>query len=166
MNTHILVDHEPVADGGSYVRAVLMIAGTPPSPRLWEPGRVMRSVASARRLSAMNVRVEVRPGLDAEFIQMRHTFESESDGDLLTVNVGNVHCLDMIRVRMEALVGRTVDGGSAEVATLVVRSECSLDGSMAAETVSLPLWLSPERGGWVRPVVSRAPVAVLPTETG
>ncbi len=162
MNTRILLDHEPVADGGFYVRAVLIIEGSLPAARGREPGRVSRSVEAAHRLSATNVRVRVRPGADADFIQMRHTFDSQGDGDILTVDVGNVHCLDQIRIRMEALVGARADHRDADVATLIVRSEASEEGETSLETVVLPVRLSVDRGGWVRPIVSRAPLVTLP----
>lgn len=173
MNTHVLLDHEPVADGGYLARAVLVIEGTPSAHDYvaTEPGRVPRSIEAANRLAARNVRVVVSPGRDAEFIQMRHTFDSAGEGDLLTIRVGDVHCLDRIRIRMEALVGwgdqRSGSDGSpgaevAEVARVVVISELRAPEGPALETVELPILVSRVRGSWVHPAVTRRPMAVEP----
>ncbi|NNF14946.1 MAG: hypothetical protein HKN72_17100 [Gemmatimonadetes bacterium] len=173
MNTHVLLDHEPVADGGYYARAVLVIEGTSPDHgySTEEPGRVPRSIEAANRLAARNVRVMVSPGRDAEFVQMRHTFESKGLGSVLTISVGDVHCLDRIRLRMEALVGGDVlqlatgeacGAGVAEVARVVVVSQLRTVEGPVVETVELPILLSRGRGGWVRPAVTRRPLAVEP----
>lgn len=166
MNTHVLLDHEPVADGGFYARAVLIIEGSLADHGYVaaEPGRIPRSIEASSRISARNVRVEVTPGIDAEFIQMRHTFESVSRAEVLTIHVGNVRGLDRIRIRMDALVSpcpRQVDlenanrVEAAEVARVSVVSEVRTDQGPAVETVELPILLSEPRGGWVRPAVTR-----------
>lgn len=161
MNTHVLLDHEPVADGGFYARAVLLIEGTQPDRELAarEPERIPRSIEAVSRLAARNVQVDVRPGFDAEFFQMRHTFESEGWGNLLTIKVGDVYCLDRIRIRMEALVGPgAVESGEADVGTLVVVSEVSTRAGVELERVELPILLSTREGGRIRPAVSRWPL--------
>lgn len=164
MNTHVLLDHEPVADGGLYARAVLLIEGTiPADERLaLEPGRVARSIEAVNRIAARNVRVSVRPGSDAEFIQMRHTFDSEGRGNLLTIKVGDVYCLDRIRIRMEALIGSGADLREAEVGLLEVIGEVHTNDGPAVETVELPIRVSRRDGGRVSPAVSRMPLRVKP----
>ena len=173
MNTHMMRDHEAVADGGHYTRAVLVIEGTPPDDRYVsaEPGRVPRSIEAANRVAARNVRVVVTPGADAEFIQMRHTFESACNGNVLTIHVGDVYCLDRIRIRMETLVGMpepyfepgaTLEVGTAEVARVLVVSELRTMEGPTVETVELPIVLSGRAGGSVRPAVSRRPLSVEP----
>lgn len=162
MNTHVFLAHEPVADGGFFTRALLVIEGTPPDHGVvtGEQGRVPRSMTAAHRLAATNVRVAVRPGADAEYIQMRHTFPSEGRGNLLTINVGDVYCLDRIRIRMEALVGPASgrDEDEAEVGRLVVVAELRTEEGPALETVDLPIRVSRRYGGRVRAAVSRRPI--------
>ncbi len=173
MNTHIMLDHEAVADGGHYTRAVLVIEGTPPDDGYVsaEPGRVPRSIEAANRVAATNVRVVVTPGADAEFIQMRHTFESVGQGNVLTIHVGDVYCLDRIRIRMETLVGMprsrfepgaTQEVGTAEVARVLVVSELRTREGPTVETVELPIVLSGRSGGSVRPAIFRHPLTVEP----
>ena len=167
MNTRILLDHEPVADGGYFARAVLVIEGTPPlgSSTADRSAQPIPSVAAAGRLAAQDVRVSVRPGAHAEFIQIRHTFPSEGRGNLLTINVGDVYCLDEIRIRMDALVGPGVDGGEVDVGRLVVLARLNTEKGPELETVELPLLLSREYGGRVRAEVSRVPIAVDRSES-
>ena len=159
MNTSLLLDHEPVADGGFFVRLALVIegedvaaygSGVPGSRREGGP-----LAGAAYPVEARNVQIAVRPGRDAEFIQMTHTFDSVGSGRVLTILVGDVHCVDRIRIRMDALVGpgRRV-GDEADVGRLVVLAHTEgRDGSLQLRTVNLPIRISPRHGGNVRPHV-------------
>ncbi len=161
MITSVLLDHEPVADGGFFTRAVLLIEGAATRPRVDVPAVPGGLAATARRLAARNVQVAVRPGKDAEFIQMRHPFESRGSGPLLTILVGDVYSLDQIRIRMDALVGPgAIAGGEADVGELVVLAHVPTeDGGMELQTVSLPIRVSLARGGLVEPDIRRMPIS-------
>jgi len=167
VNTRVLLNYEPVADGGYFARAVLLIegpmadglrrpaGGEPESMRGREP-----AFAAATTLSASNVHVAVEPGRDAHFIQMRHTFESAGSGNFLKIMIGDVYALDSIRIRLDALVGpRCADGDEAEVGQLVVRAHVRTDQGVKLRTVRLPLRLSSERGGEIYPDVCSMPIS-------
>lgn len=160
MNTRIILDHEPVADGGYFARAVLLIEGTSPQvpAASARSPQMAPSMMAANSLAAENVQVAVRPGAHAEFIQMRHTFESEGRGNVLTIHVGDVYCLDQIRIRLDALVGAGAEDGEAEIGKLVVLARLRTDHGTELETVELPLLVSTEHGGRVRALVSRMPI--------
>lgn len=158
MNTRVLLDHEPVADGGFVARAVLMIEGVSSGSDPTGPDEA--SIHAATRVAAENVHIAVRPGRDAEFIQMRHTFESEGSGNVLTIMVGDVRCLDRIRIRMDALVGpgAGVDG-EADVGQLVVLAHLRTANGLELQTVKLPIRVSTRYGGRIRPDVRRIPIS-------
>lgn len=165
MNTSILFDHELVADGGFFARLVLQIEGSPVAgPRT--PGRVgaedPEGVPVPRaRLVARNVQVAVRPGGDAEFIQMTHPFDSDGAGRLLTIRVGDVYSTDRIRIRMDALVGPgRGPWKEADVGQIVVLAHLDrLDGGVELQTVTLPIRLSAARGGRVLPDIGTMPIS-------
>lgn len=150
MITRILLDHEPVADGGSFVRASLLIDGVPLAEATHTPppgsvgflgsfgpvgsagpcgsvgpvdsvGPVENLYVLPAHLSARNVHVSVTPGRDAEFVQMIHCFSSRGSGDLLTIEVGDVYEADRARIRMEALVaGAASAEEEVEIGRIVV----------------------------------------------
>lgn len=152
LNTRVMLDHEPVADGGFFARAVLLIEGP-------LAGGVAPGTGAARHPSARNVQVAVQPGRDAEFIQMRHTHESRGSGDLLTILVGDVYALDRICIRMDALIGPGWDStGEADVGRLVVAAHLRTEVGLELQTVDLPIRVSRTSGGCVRADVSRRPL--------
>lgn len=165
MNTSILFDHELVADGGFFARLVLQIEGSPVAgPRT--PGRVGAErpegvPVSRSRLVARNVQVAVRPGGDAEFIQMTHPYPSDGAGRLLTIRVGDVYSTDRIRIRMDALVGPgRGPWAEADVGQIVVLAHLDrVDGGVELQTVNLPIRLSADRGGRVLPDIGTIPIS-------
>ncbi|MDX1647008.1 MAG: hypothetical protein R3304_07675 [Longimicrobiales bacterium] len=168
MDTSILLDYEEVADGGFFVRAVLLIEGSlghEGAERVRERRRHGAAMAGSGegsgRLAARNVHVAVRPGQHAEFIQMTHGFSSAGTGRLLTILVGDVHARDRIRIRMHALVGGAPGAeGEIDVAQLAVMNHRDgTRGEVELETVSFPIVLSGDRRGRVQPDVGTMPVA-------
>lgn len=158
MNTRVLLDHEPVADGGFVARAVLVIEGVSAPCDPTESDEA--SIHAATHVTAENVHIAVRPGRDAEFIQMRHTFESEGSGNVLTIMVGELRCLDRIRIRMDALVGPGGEAdGEAEVGQLVVLAHLRTANGLELQTVELPIRVSARYGGRIRPDIHRIPIA-------
>lgn len=176
MNTRILVDHEPVADGGSFVRATLLMDGAPASdagaPR--PPGAVASigspHVPRAHR-SARNVHVSVFPGRDAEFVQLTHPFTSRGAGDLLTIEVGDVYEVDRVRIRMDALVAGAEDvEEDVEVSRIVVFAQVrSPAGGALGRTgwelraMIFPIMLSAAHGCRVRAHVRTIPCSIDPS---
>ena len=161
MNTSLLFDYEPVADGGFFVRLVLLLSGGGRRGAMASLQVVTPPVSPALHPTARNVQVAVRPGRDAEFIQMTHPFESAGSGSLLTIAVGDLYSLDRVRIRMEALVG---PGRSAheesDVGRLVVLANVDgRDGGVELNTVNLPIRLSPAHGGRVLPDLGSMPVS-------
>lgn len=165
MNTSILFDHELVADGGFFARLVLQIDGSPPAgprgPGCVGPERHEGILVPPARLAARNVQVAVRPGGDAEFIQVTHPFDSAGAGSLLTIMVGDVYATDRIRIRMDALVGPgRGPRAEADVGQIVVLAHLDrLDGGVELQTVNLPLRLSVDHGGRVLPDIGTMPIS-------
>lgn len=161
MNTSILFDHELVADGGFFARLVLQIEGSRAADIRRSVPRQDGLPVSPARLAARNVQVAVRPGRDAEFIQMTHPFDSVGAGRLLTIMVGDVYSTDRIRIRMDALVGAghgpraEVDVGQIVVLAHLDRS----DGGVHLRTVNLPIRLSAANGGRVLADIGTMPIA-------
>ena len=161
MNTSLLFDYEPVADGGFFVRLVLLLAGGPrrgsASPQPMGAG----PTPSPTLPTARNVQVAMRPGRDAEFIQITHPFESAGSGRLLTIAVGDLYRVDQVRIRMEALVGPGRDvHEESDVGRLVVLATVDgIDGGVELNTVNLPIRLSPIGGCRVLPDLGRMPVS-------
>jgi Ca-activated chloride channel family protein len=74
-------------------------------------------------LCAQNVRVELVPGADAQFVKVLHDYPSHTEGDALT---------------------------KASVAQVVVRAHVlTAGGGVEAQEIVLPITLSPEEGGQV-----------------
>lgn len=108
-------------------------------------------------LAAQNVRVAVRPGGDADHVKVAHDYPSHAQGDVLTVEVGDLYAREPRRLLLEVLLGP--DAGASEdadVVTLEVTAQVlTADGGVELETTSLPITLSPEDGGKVEPEVRR-----------
>ena len=161
MNTSLLFDYEPVADGGFFVRLVLLLSGGDRRGSVVSGEVGTGPAASPLHPTARNVQVAVRPGRDAEFIQMTHPFESAGSGSLLTIAVGDLYRLDQVRIRMEALVGpgRSTHGESDVGRLVILANVDSGDGGVELNTVNLPIRLSPTHGGRVLPDLGRMPVS-------
>ncbi|MDX1647831.1 MAG: hypothetical protein R3304_11860 [Longimicrobiales bacterium] len=163
MNTSLLFDYEPVADGGFFVRLVLLLAGGARrrAPTSDAAGQAVVSHSSPTLPTARNVQVAVRPGRDAEFIQMTHAFESAGSGSLLTIAVGDLYSADRVRIRMEALVGPGHGvHEESDVGRLVILANVDgRGGGVELRTVNLPIRLSATRGGRVLPALGSMPVS-------
>lgn len=136
MRTLLLVQPEPVADGGWFVRSALHLEGAP-----W----------------AANVRITVRPGADSEFGQVAHTFLSSSLEKLLTIHVGDLDIRAPVRVLVEFLVRPDiVMGAEAEVAEVVVEGDVPDDeGTLHREIAVLSVRVAPDGGGFAAAAVRR-----------
>lgn len=191
MNTRILLDHELVADGGSFVRANLLIDGVPPAeathpppPHSAGPVASVGLVGSAdpfgpvenlsmlpAHLSARNVHVSVSPGRDAEFVQVTHCLSSRGSGDLLTIEVGDVYEADRVRIRMEALVaGAASSEEEVEIGRIMVFAQVRASAGGAARradwelrALTFPIRLSVTHGCRVRPHVRSIPCSIDPS---
>jgi hypothetical protein len=156
MRTLLLIEPEPVADGGWFVRSALHLAGAP-----W----------------ASNVRITVRPGADAEYGQVAHTFSSRSLAKALTIDVGRLDAgaqtaraladsmqplparpaRAQTRLLIEFLVRPDLPPGvEAQVAEIVVEGRVpGDDGLLELQTITMPILLSAELGGHTEPSVRR-----------
>lgn len=108
-------------------------------------------------IAAQNVRVQVRPGADAEYAHVAHGYPSHSEESLLTVEVGDLYAREPKRLLLEVLLSPdTPVGADAEVATLTVTAHVlTPEGGVELRTISLPITLSPEHGGRTDPVVRK-----------
>lgn len=136
MKTSLLIDHEPIADGGWFVRSALHLGCG-----AW----------------AWGVTVTVRPGADAEYGQVAHSFVSTSVREVLVVDVGSLDVRAPTRVLVEFLVRADLEPGvDAQVAEIVVEGQVATDdGGTELQTITLPILLSPELGGRTEPTVRR-----------
>jgi Ca-activated chloride channel family protein len=106
-------------------------------------------------LCAQNVRVELVPGADAQFVKVLHDYPSHTEGDALTLAVGDLYAREPRRILMEFLLPpeTTTDkepGWKASVAQVVVRAHVlTPGGGVEAQEIVLPITLSPEEGGQV-----------------
>ena len=148
MKTLLLIEPEPIADGGWFVRSALHLSGAP-----W----------------ASNVRITVRPGADSEYGHVAHTFVSSSVETALTIDVGRVDARARTRVLIEFLVRPDVEPGAvAEVAEVVVEGDVpSEDGLPQRRTVVLSVRLDADRGAFAdADVRTEAPRAASPRADG
>ncbi len=107
-------------------------------------------------LSAQNVRVSVAPGADASFIRVAHDYPSHAEGNVLTLELGDLYAREPRRVLMEFLLRPREDGEDSEVAHLGVTAHVlTPGGGVEHQEVKLPVTLSPEEGGRVEPEVRR-----------
>ena len=108
-------------------------------------------------LVAQNVRVELEPGTDAEFVRVLHEYPSHSEGDALTLEVGDVYAREPRRIIMVFSLGPDAGvGEDAKVANVTVTAHVlTAEGRVELRTISLPITLSPEEGGKVEPEVRR-----------
>lgn len=108
-------------------------------------------------IAAQNVRVTVRPGDDAEFVQVAHHYPSHSDGDVLTVEVGDLYAREHRRLMLDFLLGPgSREGEAVDVARVTVEAHVLTEGGgVELRTVTLPITVSPEEGGKVHPEVRK-----------
>ena len=108
-------------------------------------------------IAAQNLRVSVRPGADAEFVQVRHHYPSHADGDVLTLEVGDLYAREPRRVLMEFLLGPgSEEGAEVQVADVTLEAHVvTEDGGVELQRIDLPITVSPVDGGQVHPEVRR-----------
>ncbi|MBT3497729.1 MAG: VWA domain-containing protein [Gemmatimonadales bacterium] len=113
-------------------------------------------------LVAQNVRVTINPGADADFVQVVHQYPNHTEGEALTLEVGDLYGREPRRIIMEFLLGPEAGiGTDADVATLsVVANVLTADGGVELHNISLPITLSPEEGGKAEPEVQREALLV------
>lgn len=111
-------------------------------------------------LAAQNVRVTVRPGADADSVKVLHEYPSHAEGDVLTLEVGDLYAREPRRILLAILLrpGAAAPGGSApaEVAHLSVTAHVlTADGGVELQEIAIPLTLTPEEGGKAEPEVRK-----------
>lgn len=112
-------------------------------------------------LAAQNIQVAVRPGRDAEYANVVHQYPSRSEGDVLTVDVGDLYAREPRRVLFEFLIGAGAEGGAegeteAQVSELTVTAQVlTAGGGVEQHTIAMPITVSPETGGRVDPTVRK-----------
>jgi len=108
-------------------------------------------------LSAQNVRVAIGPGADADFVQVHHQYPNHSEGDVLTLEVGDLYAREPRRIVMDFLLPPKAKAGiDYQVAMVTVTAHVLMDdGGVELQTVKLPIMLSPVEGGMVQPEVRR-----------
>ncbi len=108
-------------------------------------------------LAAQNVRVAIGPGADAGFVQVHHQYPNHSEGDVLTLEVGDLYAREPRRIVMEFLLPPKAKAGiDYQVAMVTVTAHVLMDdGGVELQTVKLPIMLSPVEGGIVQPEVRR-----------
>jgi Ca-activated chloride channel homolog len=107
-------------------------------------------------LVAQNIRVVVRPGVDAAHSRVVHDYPHHANGSVLTLEVGDLYAREPRCVLMEfLLVPEAGMSGAASVAELNVTAQVLTARGVELETTRLPITLIPEEGGRVEPAVRR-----------
>jgi Ca-activated chloride channel family protein len=109
-------------------------------------------------IAAQNVRVTVEPGADAGFVKVLHDYPSHAEGQVLTLEVGDLYAREPRRVLMEFLLPpEAADAkGTADVGRVTVTAHVVTEGGgVELHEITLPLTLSPEEGGKVEPEVRK-----------
>ncbi len=119
MNTEILLDHEPVADGGYVVRALLKVTGQ--APDVFEA-----EIDGLMALAAQNLAVTLKPGMAVDHATVLHGYPS-SENDVATLTLeGHVLLPDGGIEKLTLTVPITVDREHGAVAHPEVRREMIL----------------------------------------
>jgi Ca-activated chloride channel family protein len=107
-------------------------------------------------MAAQNVRVTVAPGSDAGSVKVLHDYPSHARGEILTLEVGDLHAREPRRILMAFLVPPGFTGDAADVAHVTVRAHVlTADGGVEMQEISLPITLSPEEGGRTEPEIRK-----------
>ena len=99
---------------------------------------------------AQNVRVTVRPGAHADAVNVLHQYPSHAQGDVLTLEVGDLYAREPRRILRAILhpPGSAAPGTVADVAQLTVTAHVlTTEGGVELHEITIPLTLSPEEGG-------------------
>lgn len=106
-------------------------------------------------LSAQNLEVLIHPDRHADAAKVLHGYPQRAEGDVLTLDVGDLYAREPRKVLMEFLVPPDVPD-EAWVATVTVRAHVlQPDGGVELRTVDLPITFHPVEGGTVEPEVRR-----------
>ena len=113
-------------------------------------------------LAAQNLRVSVAPGAHADFVRVLHDYPAHAEGDVLTLDVGDLYAREPRRILMEFVLRPwREEDGEAEVAHLTVCGHVlTSGGGVELQTLRLPITLSPVEGGRVDPEVRREQLLV------
>jgi Ca-activated chloride channel family protein len=109
-------------------------------------------------IAAQNVRVSVDPGAHASDVKVLHDYPSHADGQVLTLEVGDLYAREPRRVLMAFLLppDAVSPGGTADVARVTVTAHVITEaGDVELHEIILPLTLSPEQGGKTEPEVRK-----------
>ena len=107
---------------------------------------------------AQNVRVTVRPGAHADAVNVLHQYPSHAQGDVLTLEVGDLYAREPRRILMAILLppGSAAPGTVADVAQLTVTAHVlTAEGGVELQEITIPVTLSPEAGGKAEPEVRK-----------
>lgn len=108
-------------------------------------------------LAAQNIRVSIRPGRDADFVRVVHQYPNHSEANVLTIDVGDLYAREPRRVLMEFLLRpESSEAEEAEVAEVTLAAHVlTRGGGVELHTITLPITLSPEKGGRVDATVRK-----------
>lgn len=108
-------------------------------------------------LSAQNIRVAIEPGRHAEYANVVHDYPRDSEGNVLTIDVGDLYAREPRRLLMEFLIAPEKIGESeAHVADVTVTAHVLTEGGgVELRTIEMPITVSPEAGGRVDATVRR-----------
>jgi Ca-activated chloride channel family protein len=107
---------------------------------------------------AQNVRVTVQPGAHADSVNVLHQYPSHAQGDVLTLEVGDLYAREPRRILIAILLppGTAAPGTVADVARLTVTAHVlTADGGVELQEITIPVTLSPEEGGKAEPEIRK-----------
>lgn len=109
-------------------------------------------------IAAQNVRVTVRPGAHADAVNVLHQYPSNAQGDVLTLEVGDLYAREPRRILIAILLppGSATPGTVADVARLTVTAHViTAEGGVELQEITIPVTLSPEEGGKAEPEIRK-----------
>lgn len=109
-------------------------------------------------IAAQNVRVTVQPGAHADSVNVMHQYPSHAQGDLLTLEVGDLYAREPRRILMAFLLapGSATSGTVADVARLTVTAHVlTPEEGVELQEITIPVTLSPEEGGKAEPEIRK-----------
>jgi len=117
-------------------------------------------------IGAQNLRVGIRPGAHAESVHVVHSYPSRAEGEVLTVELGDLYAREPRRILTEVLLTSELEAGQeADVAEITVTAHVlTPEGGVELRTIALPITLSPEEGGRTDPVVRKEVLLLTATK--
>ena len=123
------------------------------------PAVFEEELAGLLSIAAQNVRVAITVADAAESCRVLHSYPSSSEGELLTLELGDLYAREPRPVLAEFLMKPAEDGSELEemdVGTMVVTGDVlTADGGVEQRTITIPIRLSPVEGGIAVPEVRR-----------